>query len=118
MQFIKKLKKIKTTHVTDEKVPLSSPAVFCSDSAFNVFILTLKSKPINTTRELIKIRIMKTIIVPIDPYNTLKRPKLLMNVENPMVDRMLSNVAITAPGETSFHGFVVDGAYRYINANE
>jgi hypothetical protein len=69
-------------------------------------MLTLKSKPISTTRELMKIRIMKTIIVPIDPYSTLKRPKLLRNEENPMVDKMLRKVAMMAPGVTSFHRFL------------
>ena len=43
---------------------------FCfSLKIFNVFMLILKSKPINTTNELIKISIIKTIIVPIEPYN-------------------------------------------------
>ena len=74
-------------------------------------MLTLKSKPIKTTRELININIMKTIMVPIDPYNTLKRPKLFMKVENPIVDNMLRKVAIIAPGDTNFHRFVVAGAY-------
>jgi hypothetical protein len=54
--------------------------------------------------------IIITIIVPIDPYRILYLPKLLTNAVKPMVTRMDRNVAITEPGETRFHRFVVDGA--------
>ena len=99
------------SYVMVEKLVPFIPVLFCSDNAFNVLMLKLKSNPISTTREFIKITIIKNIIVPIEPYNKLYRPKLLVNVKKSRVERILRKVAITAPGVRSFHLFVVDGAY-------
>ena len=107
---VTKIKKI-ANQESVEKALRPSPNLRFSFNIFNVFMLILKSKPISTTSELIKINVIKTIIVPIEPYNTLKRPKLFMNVEKPIVDKILRKVAITAPGDISFHRLVVAGAY-------
>jgi hypothetical protein len=74
-------------------------------------MLTLNSKPINTTREFKNIMIIITMTLPMDPYKILYRPKLLTKAEKAKVARMLNSVAMTVPGETSFHLFFVEGAY-------
>ena len=74
-------------------------------------MLRLNSKPIRTTSELRKIIIITIITLPIDPYKILYRPKLFTKAENAIVAIILNAVAITAPGETSFHLSFIDGAY-------
>jgi hypothetical protein len=74
-------------------------------------MLRLNSKPIRTTSELRKIITITTIILPIEPYKILYLPKLFTKAEKAIVAIILNRVAVIAPGETSFHLFVVDGAY-------
>ncbi len=54
------------------------------------------------------------MMVPIDPYKTLYRPKLFTNAEKTMEASMLKKVARMAPGELSFHLFCTAGAYLKI----
>ena len=100
-----------TTHVTGWILMPFSSLALCSAIALSDFILTLNSKPIRMIRELINTSIITTIIVPMEPYSTLKRPKLVTKAEKPIVDKMLKKVAIMAPGETRLHRLSVDGAY-------
>ena len=65
--------------------------------------------------ELIKISAITIIMVPIEPYNALYRPKLFTNAEKPRVAIMLNVVAKITPGELNLHLFCMEGIYRKIN---
>src|ERR1035438_6062154 len=91
-------------------------ALFSSANVLRELMLKLNSNPIKITSEFKKIIIMMTITLPMEPYNKLYRPKLLTNAENPMDAMIVSEVAMTAPGDNSFHLFLVDGAYLKIKA--
>ena len=61
-------------------------------------------------RELINTIAMMTMIVPIDPYSTLYRPKLLTNTEKISEESMHRNVVMSVPGECNLHFFLTEGA--------
>ena len=55
------------------------------------------------------------MIVPIDPYNTLYRPKLFTKTEKPTDDSKHRKVVVMVPGDASFHFLSTDGAYLKMN---
>ena len=100
-----------TVYVSIWTRPCFSSNFLSSAVALNAFILTLNSKPIRMINELIKIKVPNAMIVPIEPYKILYLSKLLRKAEKPSVAIILNEVAMIAPGETSFHLFGIDGAY-------